>query len=489
MVPFILPCALQIAQEANKENYVAHILPHLKPVMKLQEPVQVLLIFMQRMELLLQKTPPEDVKSDVLPMVYRALEAEAASQIQELCLSVIPSFASLIDYPAMKNALMPRIKKLVLLPSSQLSVRVNCLICIGKLLDNVDKWLVLDDILPMLPAIPSKDPAVVMAILGVYQIALGHPRLGIPKEVIATQVVPFLFPLLVEPGLSITQFRALVTMIKEMLTKVEEEQKTKLESVAALQEEQRTALGSLSLGGNDVLSSSSSSTSTQKSMSASAPHTNSSGSNSAVSQQIDALFAQLSTTNEAATSKQTTIAAPLMTANAVTNNRIDGSASLVASAATKPTSNAMSLRPAASAASNAPAWNNNTINGTRTATTTATNKDPVSSMIQSNLSAMGGANSSARPPNQWISSPSAMAPINQPFVPTWNSSPGLSAVQPAMSQPRMAIPLIPQTQLTPMMMMMSPSTTTTATNFGLSTPTTPAAVRPLARSDIDDLLS
>ena len=139
MVPFILPCVMQIAQDATKENFVAHILPYLKPVMKIQEPIQILLIFMQRMELMLQKTPADDVKSDVLPMVYRALETEASPQIQELCLTIIPSFASLVDYPAMKNALLPRIKKLCL-NTSQLSVRVNCLLCIGKLLDNVDKW-------------------------------------------------------------------------------------------------------------------------------------------------------------------------------------------------------------------------------------------------------------------------------------------------------------------------------------------------------------
>lgn len=502
MVPFILPCTLFIAQESSKENYVAHILPHLRPVMKLQEPVQVLLIFMQRMELLLQKTPPEDVKSDVLPMIYRALEAEAAAQIQELCLSVIPSFASLIDYPAMKNSLMPRIKKLCLLPAAQLSVRVNCLICIGKLLDNVDKWLVLDDILPMLPAIPSKDPAVVMAILGVYQIALSHPRLGIPKEVIATQIAPFLFPLLVEPGLSITQFRALVTMIKEMLTKVEDEQKTKLESVAALQEEQRSALGSLSLS-----DSSSSSLSTSNAAI-------SSTSNSAVSQQIDALFAQLSTSETASTNKQTSMAQPSssMTRNVITNKRIDdGSAPLGATVAvgstavnTKPTTNVMSLRPAVnSTPALAPApttptgWNNNNIiNGTRTNTTTGgAGKDPVSSMIQSNLSAMGGV--AVRPANQW--SPAIQQqqqqqqPTSQPFVPTWNLSP---AVQP-MQQPRMATPLIPQqpnqfTQPTPNMMMMMPQSTfaqsTTSSNSGGPIPGQ-TTVRPLARSDIDDLLS
>ena len=92
MVPFVLPSSLQIAEQSSKEDYVKHILPSLKPVMKIMEPIQILLVFMQRMDLLLEKTPPEDVKTDVLPMVYRALESNV-SQIQELCLSIIPNFA------------------------------------------------------------------------------------------------------------------------------------------------------------------------------------------------------------------------------------------------------------------------------------------------------------------------------------------------------------------------------------------------------------
>jgi len=66
---------------------------------------------MQRMELLLKLTPADQVRSDVLPMVFRALESDA-QQIQELCLTVLPTFAGLIDYPAMKNQLLPRIKRL-----------------------------------------------------------------------------------------------------------------------------------------------------------------------------------------------------------------------------------------------------------------------------------------------------------------------------------------------------------------------------------------
>lgn len=43
--------------------------------------MQILLIFLQKMDLLLTKTPAEDIKNCVLPMVYRALEAPSV-QIQ-----------------------------------------------------------------------------------------------------------------------------------------------------------------------------------------------------------------------------------------------------------------------------------------------------------------------------------------------------------------------------------------------------------------------
>lgn len=76
---------------------------------------------MKNMELLLQKTPPDVTKSDVLPLIYGSLESDSI-QVQELCLAIIPGFAALIDFPAMKNSLLPRIRKLCLSTPS-LSVR------------------------------------------------------------------------------------------------------------------------------------------------------------------------------------------------------------------------------------------------------------------------------------------------------------------------------------------------------------------------------
>lgn len=237
MVPFVLPNVILIAEQATEREYTQLILPSLKAVMRLQEPVQILLIFMQKMELLLKLTPAEDVKTDVLPMLYRALESDA-QQIQELCLSVLPTFASMIDYPAMKNALLPRIKKLCM-TTQFLSVRVNCLLCIGKLLDHLDKWLVLDEVLPFLGQIPSREPAVLMGILGIYKLALTHNKLGITKEVMATKVIPYLMPLCIENGLSLTQFNAMITLVKEMVNRIEVEHRTKLEQLNSIQQESK----------------------------------------------------------------------------------------------------------------------------------------------------------------------------------------------------------------------------------------------------------
>ena len=45
-------------------------------------------------------------------------------------------------------------------------VRVGCLVCIGKMMSNMDKWFVIDEVIPMLMDIPSKEPAVLMGALG-----------------------------------------------------------------------------------------------------------------------------------------------------------------------------------------------------------------------------------------------------------------------------------------------------------------------------------
>ena len=41
MVPFVLPVILLVSERASRDEYVEHILPHLKPIMKMTDPPQV----------------------------------------------------------------------------------------------------------------------------------------------------------------------------------------------------------------------------------------------------------------------------------------------------------------------------------------------------------------------------------------------------------------------------------------------------------------
>lgn len=242
MVPFVLPNVLLIAEEITNEDFAECVLPDLIPVFAMKEPIQISMILMQKMELILSKCKqkPDSIKGHILPMICRSLEIDA-QQVQELCLNTIPTIAYLVDYPSMKNAILPKVKKLCL-TTNYLSVRVNCLLCIGKILDNLDKWLVLDEVIPFLSEIPSKEPAVVMASIGILQMTMSSSKLGLTKELMATKVVPFLMPLAIENGLTMDQFNTIMGLIKEVVKKVEDEHRVKLEQLNSMKEQQSFAV-------------------------------------------------------------------------------------------------------------------------------------------------------------------------------------------------------------------------------------------------------
>ncbi|EDS28263.1 conserved hypothetical protein [Culex quinquefasciatus] len=229
MIPFVLPNVFSIAKLCNQAEFEKHIFVHLKSIMSLQEPVQILLIFMQNMELMLKLTSPNDVKMYVLPMMYKALESNS-SQIQELCLEIIPSFAYLVDFQSMKNSLLPRIKH-ICNSNGSTSMRVNCLLCIGKLLPHLDKWVCLDEILLFLPTVSSREPAVIMALIGIFKVAANHELLGIPKEFCVRKVLPFLWPLSIENGLTLQQYNTIMAFIKDLEKRIETEHKATLQQL------------------------------------------------------------------------------------------------------------------------------------------------------------------------------------------------------------------------------------------------------------------
>ncbi|KNC70526.1 hypothetical protein SARC_16943, partial [Sphaeroforma arctica JP610] len=49
-----------------------------------------------------------------------------------------------------------------------LRLRAKSLFCISKLLNIIDKWTVTERLIPTLEMVPSREPQVLMALMGVY---------------------------------------------------------------------------------------------------------------------------------------------------------------------------------------------------------------------------------------------------------------------------------------------------------------------------------
>lgn len=234
MVPFALPNILLIADGCSMIEFENVILPEIVPLMAITEPIQVLHIFLQKMELLLTKTPTE--KADVVyGIIFNALES-GEQAVQLLAVGIIPDFKDAIQYTKMKNDFIPRIQALCLKTGAD-NVRISCLVCMGKLLDVMDKWLVHDALLPMMGQIKQRSPGVVMAVLGIFHALLqDKDKFGLDAKIIAGKIIPFLSPMLVSPGLNPTQFGRIVQLLRELLASTEAQHMAELTQGATMRQ-------------------------------------------------------------------------------------------------------------------------------------------------------------------------------------------------------------------------------------------------------------
>ena len=76
-------------------------------------------------------------------------------------------------------------------------------------------------------------------VIGILKLTVSDAKLALSKEIVANKVLPYLFPLSIENGLSVVQYSAVMTLIRELIDRVETEHKAKLEQLSSIQNEQR----------------------------------------------------------------------------------------------------------------------------------------------------------------------------------------------------------------------------------------------------------
>jgi len=91
------------------KEFEEKVLPSLKPIFLVREPMQNLLTLLEKIELLQQKAGGAVFKEDIMPLVYCALEPKNPPSVQEKALKTVPMITEALDYTTVKASLFPRI--------------------------------------------------------------------------------------------------------------------------------------------------------------------------------------------------------------------------------------------------------------------------------------------------------------------------------------------------------------------------------------------
>ncbi|OBZ83333.1 SCY1-like protein 2 [Choanephora cucurbitarum] len=240
LLPFTIPNIFLITQKLTQQEFCDMVLPSLKPVFQVRDPPQHMIVLLEKLDVLQQKTPREIFRDDVMPLVYAALESPT-SVVQERALRIIPSLAESLDYTAVKSSLFPRVQTLFV-QTTILSVKVSTLICFHSMIKVLDKFTIQEKLVPVLRNIKTKEPAVMLATLAVYD-EVGKVA---DKEIIATEILPQLWRMSFGPLLNLEQFQRFMRTIRDLTDRVEEAHVKHLKEVKSLEEQTHSVSGSAS---------------------------------------------------------------------------------------------------------------------------------------------------------------------------------------------------------------------------------------------------
>ncbi|TPX49014.1 hypothetical protein CcCBS67573_g10176 [Chytriomyces confervae] len=231
MTPFVLPNIFWISEKGTDQDFMTKILPALKPVFKMNDPPQALLLLLSRMDIFLSKcsSSTETFKQDVMPLLYTALESRVPA-VQEQAIKTVPTILPKLDFTATKSVLLPKIYAIYSSGAVALSTRVACLIAVHGMIKVLDKFTIVEKVLPMLKTNVVREPGLLVALLAVYEEA----SKGVEKEMVAAEVLPEIWRLALDPVLNVKQFKRFMKVIQDLTKRVEEQHTKFLEEVKSM---------------------------------------------------------------------------------------------------------------------------------------------------------------------------------------------------------------------------------------------------------------
>ncbi|PGH02139.1 SCY1 protein kinase [Blastomyces parvus] len=216
-----------------------------------------LMVVLENMDIIAKTCSGGDFKNDVLPVIRLGLESNTHSLV-DASLRCLPVMLPILDFSTVKDDVFPPIAS-VFTRTSSLAIKVRGLeslviLCGGSVNEEsltrngdsfgssnkpeqpksgstsiLDKYTVQEKVVPLLKAIKTKEPAVMMAALNVFR-QVGQIA---DTEFIALEIIPTLWNFSLGPLLNVQQFARFMDLIKSLSSKVEQQQTKKLQSLSS----------------------------------------------------------------------------------------------------------------------------------------------------------------------------------------------------------------------------------------------------------------
>lgn len=229
LVPLLLPNLFSIAEMLEKNSntqaptkngiFGALIFPAIAPLAGLRDPIQCVVILLQRLEWMSKRVYDQHLAKVLVPMACAALDL-TLGPVAILSLREILSILPLVDHETIRTTLFPRVVGLVHNPKTPQVLRVHALFAVSKLIPFAARAFIETTVLPSVLQTISIDRSgtTLTSIGGVCDVI----SLKFGPEFTALNLLPHLVPLLIDAGLQRKQFDTLHAIITGMLTRLAE---------------------------------------------------------------------------------------------------------------------------------------------------------------------------------------------------------------------------------------------------------------------------
>ncbi|KAL6718117.1 Protein kinase domain-containing protein ppk32 [Lecanora helva] len=215
-----------------------------------------LVVVLENMSLIGDNCNGKDFKNDALPIMQRGLESPTHAIVDKAlgCLKIV---LAILDFSTIKNEVFPVVAA-VFSKTSSLGIKIRGLeafviLCGGSSTDDadtgdgldgadfaskktkassnavLDKYTVQEKVVPLLKAMKTKEPAVMMAALAVFR-QVGRIA---DAEFLAMETLPILWSFSLGPLLNLQQFQEFMDLIKKLSARIEAEQTRKLRELSS----------------------------------------------------------------------------------------------------------------------------------------------------------------------------------------------------------------------------------------------------------------